>query len=51
MAHRNQITVSKLNPDLGGGWGGCNSTPSPYWYSLNNSETVKAVALTFCSIQ
>ena len=24
---------------------------TPYWFSLNNSETVKAVTLAFCSIQ
>ena len=29
MAHRNQITVSKLNPDLGGGGGGVILPPLP----------------------
>ena len=24
---------------------------SPYWFCLNNSDTVKAVTLAFCSIQ
>ena len=55
MAHKNLITVNKLNPNLGR-WGGDrggvgNFTSSPCWYSLNNSETVKAVTLAFCSIQ
>ena len=31
-------------------WGD-NFTPPPCWFSLNNSETVKAVTLAFCSIQ
>ena len=31
--------------------GGSKFTPSPpSWFSLNNSENVKAVTLTFCSI-
>ena len=31
--------------------GGSKFTPSPPdWFSLNNSENVKAVTLTFCSI-
>ena len=47
MAHGNRITVSKLNPNLGEEGGG-NFTPSPFWRSLNNSETVKAVTLAFC---
>ena len=55
MAHKNLITVNKLNPTLGrwggDGGGGGNFTSSPCWYSLNNSETVKAVTLAFCSIQ
>ena len=25
--------------------------PPPCWFSLNNSETVKAVTLAFCNIQ
>ena len=28
-----------------------NTPPPPFWFSLNNSETVKAVTLTFCIIQ
>ena len=32
-----------FNPNLGGGQG--SFTPSPSWFSLNNSKTVKAVAL------
>ena len=36
-----------FNPNLGGGRG----VVLPCWFSLNNSETVKAVTLTFCSIQ
>ena len=35
-------------------WGRSNfspTSPSPCWFSLNNSETVKAVALAFCGIQ
>ena len=48
MAHGNRITVSKLNPNLGEEGGGGNFTPSPFWCSLNNSETVKAVTLAFC---
>ena len=35
----------------GVGWGGGNFTPSPCWFFLNNSETVKAETLAFCSIQ
>ena len=31
-------------------WGRGNFTP-PCWFSLNNSETVKAVTLVFSSIQ
>ena len=48
-----------LNPNLGargrvggGGWGGV-ILPQPMlacWFSLNNSETIKTVTLTFCSI-
>ena len=36
-----------VDPNLGGVGGG-NFTPC--WFALNNSETVKAVTLTFCSI-
>ena len=44
-----------FNPTLGGGGG--NFTPLlgvilfPCWFNVNNSDTVKAVALAFCSIQ
>ena len=31
-------------------WVGGNFTQPSCWFSLNNSKTVKAVALTFCSI-
>ena len=31
--------------------GGVNLTPPLCWFSFNNSETVKAVTLGFCSIQ
>ena len=37
-----------VKPNLGGE---CNFTHPPCWFFLNNSETVKAVALTFCTIQ
>ena len=42
------INLETLNPNLGG-WGGGNFT-TPSWLSLNNSKTVKAVTLKFCSI-
>ena len=35
-----------INPNLGGG-----GVIFTCWFSLNNSETVKAAALAFCSIQ
>ena len=38
----------------GGGWGGREGAGGfyhPSWVSLNNTETVKAVTLAFCSIQ
>ena len=43
-----------VNTNLGGGGGvgwmwGCNFTCC--WFSLNNSEMVKAVTLAFCRIQ
>ena len=38
-----------LNPNLGGGQGV--NLPPPSWFSLNNSETVKALTLAFRSIQ
>ena len=37
-----------FNPNVGGGVGGGNLTPS--WFPLNNLRTVKAVSLEFCSI-
>ena len=38
-----------LNPNLGGK---CYFYPlSPCWFSLNNSEIIKAVSLEFCTIQ
>ena len=39
------LTFSQFNPNQGGG------TLPHCWFSLNNSETVKAVTLAFCSIQ
>ena len=39
-----------FNPNLGGGGGGV-VLPPPCWFSLNNSETVKATTLAFCCIQ
>ena len=43
-------TKFKFNPNLGGEMKRGRGYP-PCWFSLNNSETVKAVTLTFCSIQ
>ena len=44
-----------FNPNLGacvwGGGRGAGGFYHPSWVSLNNSETVKAVTLVFCSIQ
>ena len=48
-----------FNPNLGGEWwgggggkgGGVGVILPPSWFSLHNSETVKAVTLEFCSIQ
>ena len=40
-----------FNPNLGGGEGGGGNFTPPSWFSLNNSKTVKAVTLEFCSIQ
>ena len=43
-----------LNPNLvrvGEAGGGGNFTLSPSWFALNNSKSVKAVTLEFCSIQ
>ena len=39
-----------LNPNLGG-WGKRVILLTPCWFSLDNSETVKAVTLAFCRIQ
>ena len=36
------VSESLINPNLGGGRGGGNSTPPPRWFSLNNSGTLKA---------
>ena len=41
----------KFNPSLGGvGEGGGNFTPTVDFLLINNSQTVKAAALAFCSI-
>ena len=44
-----------FNPNLGacvwGGGGGQGGFYHPSWVSLNNSETVKAVTLVFCSVR
>ena len=43
-----------FNFNLGGrerGAGRGGNSPPPFWFSLNISETVKAVALAFCTIQ
>ena len=39
-----------FNPNLEGG-GVILPSPPPSWFFLNNSKTVKAVTLEFCSIQ
>ena len=39
-----------INPNLGGGWRE-SGIFALCWFSLNNSETAKAVTLAFCSIQ
>ena len=44
------VLYNYIKPNLGKGGGGGNFTP-PCWFSLNNSETVKAVTLAFSSIQ
>ena len=42
------FSLTSINPNLGGG---SNFTPPlPLWFFLNNSETVKAATLAFCSI-
>ena len=45
--------TNDFNPNLGEEWwgGGGNFAPTPYWFSLNNSETVKAVTPEFCSVE
>ena len=40
--------VKYVNPNMGGVGGNFTLHP-PCWISLNNSETVKAVTLAFCS--
>ena len=40
-----------VNPNLGGGGGGGGVILPPSWISFNNSKTVKAGTLEFCSIQ
>ena len=52
-----QITPCKLSviwrihiPNLVG-WGGSNFTILPWWFSLNKSETTRAVTLEFCRIK
>ena len=46
-----EASKSSINPSLGG-WGrGVILPPSPSWFSLNNSKTVKVVTLEFCDIQ
>ena len=39
-----------VNPNLGGG-AKFYPPPLPSWFSLNNSKTIKAVTLEFCSIE
>ena len=45
--------TNDFNPNLGEEWwgGGGNFAPTPYWFSLNNLETVKAVTPEFCSVE
>ena len=44
--------ICVFNSNLGGTGGGeGNFIPLYCWFSLNNSEMVKAVTVTFCSIQ
>ena len=41
-----------INPNLGGEESNFTlPPPPPCWFSLNDSETVEAVTLVFCSIQ
>ena len=41
--------TNDFNPNLGGGGGGV-ILPT-CWFSLNNSEKVKALTLAFCSVE
>ena len=42
----------ELNPNLGGvSFTLLPSSPSPFWFSVNNSETVKTATLPFCRSQ
>ena len=46
--------TNDFNPNLGEEWwggGGGNFAPTPNWFSLNNTETVKAVTPEFCSVE
>ena len=47
------VTQGALNilPLIVGGGGGGANPPISFWFFLNNSETVKAVARAICSIQ
>ena len=45
------VCVGEGGEGRGGGRGGAGGFYHPSWVSLNNSETVKAVTLAFCSIQ
>ena len=49
QADEHSTAFKIINPNLGGGGG--NFTPTTCWFSLNNSEMVKATTLAFCSIQ
>ena len=49
QADEHSTAFKIINPNLDGGGG--NFTPTTCWFSLNNSEMVKATTLAFCSIQ